>query len=328
MRTHRTTLRALMVLLTLTTGGQASIAACVRQGPPNTRIDHCTRFLQSRPVNVAAIEAHVIRGEAYARKGMGDEALRDFSAALKAKPGHNPALIGRGRVLLAKRNYDAAIADLSLALKGAPNNSSVLIVRGYAFLASNKLNLALDDFSLALKQDATNVVALNNRGLAYKRLGKRSLAISDFTKALELNPLYALAYANRGYTYEALGKKQDAIEDLRRALIVDPTLTDAQRRLKKLAGSSRFTINSARQISEGRSLAEKNCAWCHAIDAAGKSTKASAPAFRDLRDRYPILSLRSPISRAIAAPHDAMPEFHLKSEDVDRLIAYINSMSK
>lgn len=301
-------------------------AACTRSGPPDARIEDCTRVIRTVPAGAERVSAYVIRGEAFAVKGMDGEALRDFTAALQGDPGQRQALIGRGRTRIARREYEAAIADLSLALKQAPKGISILILRGYAFLASNKSNLAVDDFSLALVLDPGNVLALNTRGLAYKKLGKHDLAIADFTQAVSRNPLYALAYGNRGYALEAMGRKQAAIEDFKRALTIDPTLSGVQARLKRLAPSSLSSAASSKQIAQGRALAQKNCAWCHAIDGSGKSKNTAAPAFRDIQDRYPVLSLRSPISRAIATPHDAMPKFTMSDEDVDRVIAYINSL--
>ena len=49
-------------------------------------------------------------------------------------------------------------------------------------------------------------------------------------------------------------------------------------------------------------------------------------AHRDWRC-HPLLALREPLSRGIAAPHDQMPKFALTESEIDRIIAYINSLS-
>ena len=51
-----------------------------------------------------------------------------------------------------------------------------------------------------------------------------------------------------------------------------------------------------------------------------------APRFRDIHARHPILALRDPITRAIATPHDRMPKLPLSDAEVDKIIAYINSL--
>jgi mono/diheme cytochrome c family protein len=37
-------------------------------------------------------------------------------------------------------------------------------------------------------------------------------------------------------------------------------------------------------------------------------------------------ALREPLTRGIAAPHDEMPKFQLGEAEVDKVIAYINSL--
>ena len=45
-----------------------------------------------------------------------------------------------------------------------------------------------------------------------------------------------------------------------------------------------------------------------------------------MQQRHPILALREPLTRGIAAPHDEMPNFALGEAEVDKLIAYINTL--
>ena len=42
---------------------------------------------------------------------------------------------------------------------------------------------------------------------------------------------------------------------------------------------------------------------------------------------HPLHALREPLSRSIAAPHDQMPKFALAEPEIDRIIAYINSLA-
>jgi mono/diheme cytochrome c family protein len=64
---------------------------------------------------------------------------------------------------------------------------------------------------------------------------------------------------------------------------------------------------------------------CHAIGA--KSTNGNVPMFRNLSRLYTLLALREPITRGIAAPHDQMPQFAVSGEQIDMIVAYINSLS-
>jgi mono/diheme cytochrome c family protein len=62
------------------------------------------------------------------------------------------------------------------------------------------------------------------------------------------------------------------------------------------------------------------------IGLEGRSTNGNAPKFRDLSRLYTLLALREPITRGIAAPHDQMPQFAVSDEQIDMIVAYINSL--
>ena len=302
--------------------GQAS---CSKAVEPNAAIEACSRVIAGGEAS-AAKRALLVRGDAYKRKGMNREAADDFTAVLKQAPNTPDALLGRGEAYLAERQFDRALADFSALAAAVPGHATALIGLGYAHLAKDEAELAVEAFSRALASDARNGVAFNNRGLAYKKLGNLDLAIRDFTSAVQFHPLYALAYNNRAYAYEAKGEKERAVQDFRNALSIDPSLTGARDGLVRLGASGAFVAEASERVRQGQEVAEKNCAWCHAIGAEGKSPNPEAPAFREIHARHPILALRAPIARAIATPHDRMPKLPLSDSDVDRIIAYINSL--
>lgn len=303
--------------------GQGS---CSKAAQPNAAIEACSRIIAEGEA-AAKKAALLVRGDAYKRKGMNREAVVDFTAVLKQAPNDPEALLGRGEAYLGDRQFDSALVDFAALVAVAPRHATGLIGLGYAHLAKDEAELAVEAFSRALADDARNGVALNNRGLAYKKLGNLDLAIRDFTSAVQFHPLYALAYNNRAYAYEAKGDKRRAIEDFRNALSIDPSLTGARDGLVRLGVRGAFVAEASERVQQGQEVAEKNCAWCHAIGATGASPNPQAPPFRAIHDRHPILALRAPIARAIATPHDRMPKLPLSDGDVDRIIAYINSLA-
>jgi mono/diheme cytochrome c family protein len=129
----------------------------------------------------------------------------------------------------------------------------------------------------------------------------------------QLNLVYALAYANGGFLFESQGQKTRAIEDLLQALTLDPSQVAVRDALKRLGTFDFAQKESDSRIRHGKALAEANCGRCHAIATASESHNRSAPAFQDLRRRYHMRSLRRPITRGIAAPHDQMPQFDCRT---------------
>jgi len=272
--------------------------------------------------------AHRIRGEARLSAGAGAEAIADFDASISLQADQSQAYAGRGQARLTRGDTAGAIADLSEAIRLAPDSAFYRNARGHAHLVAGNAEAATEDFSDSIRLDATSASAYNNRGLARSKLGNADAAIADYGAALGLKPNYALAYNNRGYAYEAKGAKTEAIADFQRALEIDPSLAGARAGLKRLGARSEATAESDRLVAEGKKLAEKNCAWCHATGKAGPSPNAKALPFRTVARRHPVLALREPLARGIAAPHDTMPNFRLPDAEVDKIIAYIDSLAR
>ena len=103
------------------------------------------------------------RGGEACEKGDFDEAIADFTEAIRFKPDYALAYCNRGTAYGNKGDSDKAIVDLTEAIR--------------------------------LKPDAD---AYNLRGLAYGKKGDHDKEIADFSEAIRLKPGYAEAYRNRG----------------------------------------------------------------------------------------------------------------------------------
>lgn len=80
-------------------------------------------------------------------------------------------------------------------------------------------------------------------------------------------------------------------------------------------------------IAEGRALAQKLCARCHAIGETGESPFEPAPPFRSFGAKWPIDSLAEAFAEGIVVGHPAMPEFQFEPDQVDALLAYLESLT-
>jgi uncharacterized protein (TIGR02145 family) len=99
-----------------------------------------------------------------------------------------------------KMDYDEAIEDYTVAIKLKPDESIYLNSRGNAYYSrgvkySNKkdYDLAITDYTTAIKLKPDNPVYLYSRGNAYYNKENYNLAIADFEAALRINPDYANA---------------------------------------------------------------------------------------------------------------------------------------
>jgi tetratricopeptide (TPR) repeat protein len=321
-------LAAAALALTAASAQADRLADCKESKVADVRIAACGDVIAAKTAAPAALaEAYRIRAEAYSDRAAHKEAVADFTEAIRLKGDDGAAYYGRGAARLAVGDVDGAIADFTQAIRYSGTSAGLYVARGYAQLVKGNAGEAVADFTVAIRLDPKSASAFNNRGLAYRKKGDLDNAILDYTAAIGLNPIYAIAYNNRGYVLEAKGEKQAAAADFRRALSLDPSLVGARKGLKRLGEPEAASVETDRLIARGRLLAERNCAWCHAIGRSGDSPNPRAPRWRDLYKHHPIQALRDPLTRGIARPHDEMPKFQLSDEETDTIVAYINSLN-
>jgi mono/diheme cytochrome c family protein len=78
----------------------------------------------------------------------------------------------------------------------------------------------------------------------------------------------------------------------------------------------------------GLTFVRVHCAECHSVDQVSESPLTIAPAFRTLHLKYPIESLRRPLSEGISARHPTMPQFRLDSDQLEDVLAYLKSLER
>ena len=79
-------------------------------------------------------------------------------------------------------------------------------------------------------------------------------------------------------------------------------------------------------IMHGKVLVEANCSRCHAVGREDISKHPDAPAFRVLGQRYPIDALEEAFAEGIYVGHPDMPEFTADPEQIEAIIAYIETL--
>ena len=69
-----------------------------------------------------------------------------------------------------------------------------------------------------------------------------------------------------------------------------------------------------------------NCSQCHSIDKTSDSPLRIAPPFRTLHTKYPIETLRRPLSEGVVVGHPTMPVFRLDPGQVEDVISYFKTL--
>lgn len=124
----------------------------------------------------------------------------------------------------ASARNDQAMKDYSEAIRRNPDDSEAYFGRGFTYSLKGLHQEAIQDYTRCIELAPGNVNAYGNRGTEYYRLGQTAAAMEDFNKAIELKPDYALAYENRAWAYYTLKDYDKAWADVKacRDLGIDP----------------------------------------------------------------------------------------------------------
>jgi hypothetical protein len=90
----------------------------------------------------------------------------------------------RGVSLANQGKYEDAIKDYTRAIKLDSKNAQFYYNRGVAYINLEKYDLAIADFTKAIEIDPTDAKNYVARGIAYRVNGQKDMAIADFTVAI------------------------------------------------------------------------------------------------------------------------------------------------
>jgi protein O-mannosyl-transferase len=140
--------------------------------------------------------AHNNLGVALADQGKIDEAIAQYSEALRNQPDYANAHNNLGVALDDQGKIDEAIAHYSEALRIKPDYANAHINLGVALANQGKIDGAITQFTEALRIEPDSAKAHNDLGVALASAGKIDEAIAHFTEALRIKPDFGDAHNN------------------------------------------------------------------------------------------------------------------------------------
>lgn len=184
-------------------------------------------------------ESYFNQGYYYLRKDRNDNAISEFSKAIKINPKHADAHHYRGLAYQSTGRYDRAIADFSKAIELNPKDASAYNSRANAWVIKGKYDRSLSDFNKAIELDPTDVLAHNSFAWflatcadSRYRDGKRAVKFAEKALRLEKNAAFfdtlAAAYAEDNRFDDAIKTQEKAIK-----LLEKNGMTEALSEFKK-----------------------------------------------------------------------------------------------
>jgi Mlc titration factor MtfA (ptsG expression regulator)/Tfp pilus assembly protein PilF len=164
------------------------------------------------------------RAECCSSLGEFDKALADYTHLIQLVPKGElaDAYYERGWVQREMEDFEQAIADFSEAIRHRPGVAAAYRERGTTYACRGEYRKALADLTHAHHLDPYDDVIYLQRGRLWCKMSKYERAISELTRALHLCPHRAETYIERALAY--LGDKQydRALADCDEALRLDP----------------------------------------------------------------------------------------------------------
>jgi len=202
--------------------------------------DRAEKGVEAPSADAAFARAYYLRGVSYSAMKKNEEAIKDFTIAIKVSPAEGGAYYERGKLIwLAGKKYDGC-TDLSKARmlgdslakemfdkKFCWNEAAVFYKDAMTSLKLNQYQESLNMIEQSIKLCPDSVTYCLVRGRCYIGLGKAEKAFLDFDKAIAATPNNADAYFGRGLAFYSKRKYQEAFDDMDKAIRLNSSFVDA-----------------------------------------------------------------------------------------------------
>lgn len=136
----------------------------------------------------------LFRGNAYARMGNWNAALRDYNYILERNPNYQDAYKRRGMLFEQMHQWDKAIDSYTSLIEMNPRSDQGFLLRGDVFARKGQLDQALDDYASAGYRNPRSGTPWYKRGQIYFQRQQLPQALGEYRKAILIQPTLVLAH--------------------------------------------------------------------------------------------------------------------------------------
>jgi tetratricopeptide (TPR) repeat protein len=167
----------------------------------------------------------------HSRRGQYEEAIADYTEAIRLNPKNAAAYFGRGNAYSELGEYEEAVADYREAVRLNPTYAAAYnnLAWTMAYHLDTDYEEALE-YALRAVQLQPSAYNQDTLALVYYKLERYDEALEHYSLALSRapGPGHAASYRGRGDVYLALGDHQAALGDYQKYLDLVPEASDRQ----------------------------------------------------------------------------------------------------
>jgi tetratricopeptide (TPR) repeat protein len=178
--------------------------------------------------------AHINYATELQEAGRADEAVQEFSEAIRLNPRSVKAHVNLGSLLMAKRELDEAQRHFEYALRIEPGNAEYH--SGYAYLLDQlgQKDRAISECETAIRLAPKSSQAHYGYGAFLEKHGQPEEAIAKYRQTLKLDPAHVDAHIDLGSLLFEKGETTEASEHFRKASALNPKLAQPHNYLGKI----------------------------------------------------------------------------------------------
>lgn len=234
------------------------------EGSADMAIEQAQAAIQLNPRNV---QAAIISGDAYLRKGDFAKGKQVFEAVAQALPKEAVGPYRLGLIARAEKNDAKALTYFEDALTRNPTAVDALAQIAMIKITRGKANEARERVNKQIEASPNNPQLYNLLGQLWMQAKNSGQAETAFNKAIELDPSLLSAYMNLGQVYHIAGKSDQAAKEFEAVLAKDPKVIPAHMLLgmiyqgRKEFDKAKARYEEALKLDSKFAPAANNLAW-------------------------------------------------------------------
>jgi tetratricopeptide (TPR) repeat protein len=189
----------------------------------NGQFDEAIRqFSEAIRLKPDLAEAHNDLGAALRSEGRADESMSQFQQALRLNPDYPEAHYNLALALDDKGQSAEAISQCLQAIQRKPDYFEALNKAGTILDRVGRFDDAILQYREAIRLRPEDAEAHYNLGGSLLRKGRSNEALGEWREAIRLNPNYAEAHSNLALLFAGIGRRDEATTEYQTAIRLRP----------------------------------------------------------------------------------------------------------